>query len=366
MNNYFKFIQKLTSTFLILLLIITGTAACGSKDEVYRNVKVLDIKGTSYLDREGTQMPVYKELVLQGNDQITTEKESQVDLRLDSDKYLIIEESSKVKFELEGDTEKGAIRIHLEEGAVYNEINNPLGENDSYEIHTPDGVMAVRGTKFRVAIGYSEDHNFRETTITVLEGTVHVSVNNTVNEETSLTAGEAAIIEKDLRANTESQKEEPRLKKDDRESSPSPSPSPSSGSKPTETPNPTPTSSPSPTPKTTMTPSPAPAPTPESTPESTPEPSPSEEPSPSPSEVPSPSPSEVPSPSPSEVPSPSPSEVPSPSPSEVPSPSPSEVPSPSPSEEPIPSPSEEPSPSPSEEPSPSPSEVPSPAPSESP
>lgn len=78
---------------------------------------------------------------------------------------------------------------------MFNSIENPLAEGDSYEIVTPDGAMAVRGTQFRVAVGVSPDGNARETRVSVLEGTVHVQLNNHAQDQTSLTAGQEAIIE---------------------------------------------------------------------------------------------------------------------------------------------------------------------------
>lgn len=80
---------------------------------------------------------------------------------------------------------------------MFNSIENPLAEGDSYEIVTPDGVMAVRGTQFRVAVGASPDGNARETRVSVLERTVHVQLNNHAQDQTSLTAGQEAIIEGD-------------------------------------------------------------------------------------------------------------------------------------------------------------------------
>lgn len=80
---------------------------------------------------------------------------------------------------------------------MFNSIENPLAEGDSYEIVTPDGVMAVQGTQFRVAVGVSPDGNARETRVSVLEGTVYVQLNNHAQDQTSLTAGQEAIIEGD-------------------------------------------------------------------------------------------------------------------------------------------------------------------------
>ena len=143
-------------------------------EETYRSVRVLEYQGEATVTRDGEEFAVYDDLVVQGGDGLTTGADGEVDLRLDQDKYLVVESSSQVAFQLEGNTEQGAIRIELQAGAVFNSIENPLAEGDSYEIVTPDGVMAVRGTQFRVEVGDSEDGSLRETRVSVLVGTVYV------------------------------------------------------------------------------------------------------------------------------------------------------------------------------------------------
>lgn len=201
----------------LALLLICGGQLRGERafaEETYRNVKVLETEGEAYVERNEIQMPVYEQQMIQGGDYMTTGTDGRVDLRLDDDKYMVVEEDSQVEFELEGDQEKGAIRIYLTESAVYNEIENPLAQDDSYEIHTPDGVMAVRGTKFRVSVRKNSDGTFRETFITVFDGTVYVRVNNGEKEEAFVQAGEEAIIDKNLYEEEGNEKEtEPRFRK---------------------------------------------------------------------------------------------------------------------------------------------------------
>ena len=127
-------------------------------EETYRSVRVLEYQGEATVTRDGEEFAVYDDLVVQGGDGLTTGADGEVDLRLDQDKYLVVESSSQVAFQLEGNTEQGAIRIELQAGAVFNSIENPLAEGDSYEIVTPDGVMAVdvsRDSKIRKQASYA-------------------------------------------------------------------------------------------------------------------------------------------------------------------------------------------------------------------
>ena len=166
-------------------------------ENTYRNVKVLETEGEAYVTRKDTQISVYEQMIIQGGDSMVTGEDGRVDLQLDDDKYLVVEEDSQVEFELEGNKEKGAICIHLNQGAVYNEIDNPLAQDDSYEIHTPDGVMAVRGTKFRVSVRTSSNGKKRETRISVFDGTVHVQLDGN-SDEVFLTEDNEAVINNNI------------------------------------------------------------------------------------------------------------------------------------------------------------------------
>ena len=166
-------------------------------ESTYRNVKVLETEGEAYVTRKDTQISVYEQMIIQGGDSMVTGKDGRVDLQLDDDKYLVVEEDSQVEFELEGNKEKGAICIYLNQGAVYNQIDNPLAQDDSYEIHTPDGVMAVRGTKFRVSVRTSSNGKKRETRISVFDGTVHVQLDGN-SDEVFLTEDNEAVINNNI------------------------------------------------------------------------------------------------------------------------------------------------------------------------
>ncbi len=86
-------------------------------EKTYRSVRVLEYQGQATVTRKEETFSVYDDLVIQGGDGMATGEDGQVDLRLDEDKYLVVESSSQVSFDLEGNTEKGAIRINLQEGA---------------------------------------------------------------------------------------------------------------------------------------------------------------------------------------------------------------------------------------------------------
>lgn len=170
-----------------LLFIRTG--------KLYRSIRVLDYEGQVDMTRGERALSVYKNMLIRGGDRMATGEDSRADLRLDDDKYLVVEPSTRLSFELSGNKHEGAIRIRLDEGAVYNSIENPLEDGDSYEVVTPDGVMAVRGTRFRVAVENNAEGSARQTRVSVWEGAVYVELNNSEKDSISLQAGNEALIE---------------------------------------------------------------------------------------------------------------------------------------------------------------------------
>lgn len=123
----------------------------------YRSIQIYDVEGTATIEREnlGT-MDAVENLYLESGDRILVGADSFVRLKMDDDKYIMVEENSILSIVAEGTKENSRTSIILEQGAVTNEIRNKLNENSSYDVTTPNSVMAVRGTVFRVEITFDE------------------------------------------------------------------------------------------------------------------------------------------------------------------------------------------------------------------
>ncbi|MDO4545209.1 MAG: FecR family protein [Bacillota bacterium] len=167
-----------------------------SKTETYRSVEVLETVGTAEVTRKKKDMAVYESMKLQPRDLMSTGEDSQVDLKLDDDKYVVAGESTKVRFIAKGNKEKGSIRLKLKEGELSNVIENKLSEEDSYEVETPDCVMAVRGTEFYVMAGKLADGKGTRTVLSVQEGSVEVQLKTAdgLGETRMISAGERVEI----------------------------------------------------------------------------------------------------------------------------------------------------------------------------
>ncbi|MGN0373968.1 MAG: FecR domain-containing protein [Butyrivibrio sp.] len=142
------------------------------KDTSYRSIQIYELEGTAVIEREsiGTIAAV-ENLYLESGDRISVAEDSHMRLKLDDDKYIMVEENSVLTLVAEGTRKESKTSIYLEKGAIINEIQNKLNENSSYDVTTPNSVMAVRGTVFRVCV-YSDDNKDTYTKVSTYEGKV--------------------------------------------------------------------------------------------------------------------------------------------------------------------------------------------------
>ena len=120
-------------------------------------------------------------------------------LKLDEDKYALVEEDTVLEIYATGNESSSKTDIRLEKGAITVEVENKLNDESSFEVTTPNSVMAIRGTVFRITTGLDEAGN-PITKITVFEGTVTVRKMNedgTLSEETAIESGKEALIYKE-------------------------------------------------------------------------------------------------------------------------------------------------------------------------
>lgn len=140
----------LLAAVLVLLLAVGVLSGC-KKPKVYRNIRITEITGDVTVNRDGdTELKAYVNMNLQSEDELITEKGAKVTLRLDGDKYIVVDEDSKLVLIAEGTEEDSTTRIELEYGAVFSDIKDKLSENSEYEVVTPSAAMSVRGTQFEV------------------------------------------------------------------------------------------------------------------------------------------------------------------------------------------------------------------------
>ena len=187
------------AVLVLAAVVITVVVYMTGKNDSYRSILVYEIMGKASIEREGTgKMEAYENLQLQSGDTVTVGTDSGLRLKLDDDKYIMVEQESELTIVADGDSEDSKTSIDLKKGAITNEIQNELSEDSSYEVTTPNSVMAVRGTVFRVAVEYDEDGN-SYTRVSTFDGTVASRLikpdGTIVDEEVTVEAGKEVIIE---------------------------------------------------------------------------------------------------------------------------------------------------------------------------
>jgi len=184
---------------VIIVGIIVGVLFFG-KEDGYRLIQVYQVDGTATIERENIgSMDAYENLNLLSGDWVKTLTESFLRLKLDEDKYALVEEDTVLEIYATGNESSSKTDIRLEKGAITVEVENKLNDESSFEVTTPNSVMAIRGTVFRITTGLDEAGN-PITQITVFEGTVTVRKMNedgTLSEETAIESGKEALIYKE-------------------------------------------------------------------------------------------------------------------------------------------------------------------------
>lgn len=180
---------------------VVGTVVAAAillNDQAYRTVAVQEVNGTSIIQNEKQESSnAYVGMHLNSGDDVTVQAASDLTLLLDMDKYVYAEENTHFWLEAEGDSETSKTRIHLDQGAELNRLNTALTEGEEYEVDTPNSVMAVRGTVFRVCVYYDSD-GIAWAKLEVYDGNVEVSLmtlEGEFNGESEVFGpGEAALI----------------------------------------------------------------------------------------------------------------------------------------------------------------------------
>ncbi len=165
----------------------------------FREISIFEAKADATVLRKGQTIDTYKGMKLENGDHLTVGPEGFIRLLLDDDKYVTLEPKTEIELLASGDSKDSKTEIKLISGAILNEINNKLSRDSTYKIHTPNSVMAVRGTVFRVAMQQQADECLVD--LAVLDGKVGAALispdGSISDEETLVTVGQSAQFQSD-------------------------------------------------------------------------------------------------------------------------------------------------------------------------
>ena len=193
---------KIFHALSLLIVLFVGmfvVIGCGKKEEDYRQIQVYKIDGTATVARAGSSMDVYENMQLQSGDVVETVANSYLQLKLDEDKYILLEPETKISLQATGNSADSNTAIFLEKGAIVNQLDNALSEKSNYQVTTPNSTMAVRGTTFRVEITYDENgESFAK--VAVYSGKVECQLvfpDGTIQEPVMIEAGTEVLVRGD-------------------------------------------------------------------------------------------------------------------------------------------------------------------------
>lgn len=118
----------------------------------YRTIAVIETSGAVTVVKGDLEYSAYPGMLLQEGHVLVTAGGGSVRLVLDGDKYVKVESGSRVIFETLGLLGSGKTTLRLERGALTSEIVKPLKDGEEFVVNTPNAVLAVRGTFFRVEL----------------------------------------------------------------------------------------------------------------------------------------------------------------------------------------------------------------------
>ena len=146
--------NKKTKVAIIIFLItaiiataLTAVLAFGDSNEGYRTITVIEIQGTVGVVHDNIEYSAYTGMHLEEGYTVVTGGNSYIRLLLDDDKYVKLESGTKAIF---SEVSGGKTSINIERGALVAEVTKPLQVDEDFIVNTPNAVLAVRGTLFRV------------------------------------------------------------------------------------------------------------------------------------------------------------------------------------------------------------------------
>lgn len=181
-------------TAVVLFVLLSG------KEEAFRSILVYEVEGNAVIERETVgSMDAAENLYLESGDRVSVASDSSMRMKLDDDKYVMAEADTIFSVEAEGTDADSKTKISLEQGAITNEIQHPLSEGSQYETSTPNSVMAVRGTIYRVEL-YVDENGDQNTKLCCFQGKVGtkpILPDGTYGEEIMVPAGSEVTVYKD-------------------------------------------------------------------------------------------------------------------------------------------------------------------------
>ena len=190
--------QRMAALGVIIVAAAAAVIFLLTREETYRTISIEELSGITLVTSEGKDAAnAYEGMHLYSGDDVAVQKESDMTMVLDMDKYVYAEPETHFWLECAGDAENSQTVIRMDAGSILNRIKDNLNEGEVYQVDTPNSTMAVRGTVFRVTVYRGED-DLVYTLVEVFEGKVQIDLKTEDGEYNGVSEtfgpGESALI----------------------------------------------------------------------------------------------------------------------------------------------------------------------------
>ena len=156
-----------------------------------RKISLLELQGTVQVERGDRVIKAQKGMKLKSGDVLIVGESSSARLRIDDDKYLFLNSSSRVHIQADGTAENSKTVIYVEKGSVLTEVKRKLSEGSTFLIVTPNTAMSIHGTKTLTEV-YEDVLGAIKTSAAIVEGQVVFSA---IQKDKT---GKAVVVSTDL------------------------------------------------------------------------------------------------------------------------------------------------------------------------
>ncbi len=139
-------------------------------------MRLLRVEGTVTLeDAAGAQREIVNSMRFDSGDAISTGAASLASIQLDDHKIVTLEENSRAEFT----KARNMLELNLTSGGLFFDVNQPLEEDESFDIRTATMTVGIRGTS-----GYISVDSEGIATLILTSGHVHITGINPTTGET--------------------------------------------------------------------------------------------------------------------------------------------------------------------------------------
>lgn len=209
-KNIKKNIIIIIASIVVIIVAVVVGCLFFFKDKSYRVLKIYQVEGqASVIHGDGSEVTPYENMLLQSGDEISL-VEGMMVIKADEDKYIYLENHTRIILEATGTAENSKTTIQLLEGAVINQINEALSDKSVYELNTQNATMSVRGTVYRAEVTVESDGatgSSSDNSATESGNSASGNNNQSVSEDGTLVTGvqtfDGIVVTDPLQANGE-------------------------------------------------------------------------------------------------------------------------------------------------------------------